>query len=82
MPHKIALQAAAQAVYGTAQLALASLQQGIKPQELLDTVTSPGGTTIAGLIAAENRGFSCATLAAVQAALERDSELARHNPAQ
>lgn len=71
-----ALRAAAGAVLGAAQLVLDSLESDIRPQALIDTVTSPGGTTIAGLIAAEEEGFSRATLAAVAACIDRDQEIA------
>lgn len=71
-----ALRAAAGAVLGAAQLALDSLESGVRPQALIDTVTSPGGTTIAGLIAAEEEGFSCAAVAAVAACIARDREIA------
>lgn len=67
-----ALHAAIHAVLGSAQLALHALDRGTKPQELIDTVTSPGGTTIAGLIAAEQAGFSVSTVTAVQACIARD----------
>ena len=70
------LRIAAQAVLGSAQLALQALDSSIRPQALIDTVTSPGGTTIAGLIAAEREGFSNATVAAVTAAIARDQEIA------
>ncbi|MDD7465227.1 MAG: pyrroline-5-carboxylate reductase [Actinomycetaceae bacterium] len=69
------LRCAAQGVLGAAQLALTELDAGVHPQALIDTVTSPGGTTIAGLIAAERNGFSNATLAAVRACIDRDREL-------
>ena len=70
------LRIAAQAVLGSAQLALQALDSGTRPQALIDTVTSPGGTTIAGLIAAEKAGFSNAAVAAVTAAIARDREIA------
>jgi pyrroline-5-carboxylate reductase len=68
-----AREAATQAVLGSAAL----LQQGgWHPWELIDQVSSPGGTTIAGLNALEERGFSASVVAAVQAAIERDQQLA------
>ncbi len=65
---------AAQAVMGSAQLVLDKLGT-VKPAALVDQVTSPGGTTIAGLIAAEKAGFSNSVLAAVEAAIARDAEM-------
>lgn len=71
------LRCAAQAVLGAAQLVLDGLDQNVRPQALIDTVTSPGGTTVAGLIAAENSGFTNATIAAVQACIARDQEMVK-----
>lgn len=66
---------AAQAVLGSAQLVLDSLDTH-SPAELRDQVTSPGGTTIAGLIAMEDAGFTPAVVDAVNAAIARDHEIA------
>lgn len=66
---------AAQAVLGSAQLVLDSLNTHT-PAELRDQVTSPGGTTIAGLIAMEDAGFTPAVIDAVNAAIARDNEIA------
>lgn len=66
---------AAQAVLGSAQLVLDSLGTNT-PGELRDQVTSPGGTTIAGLIAMENAGFTPAVIDAVNAVIKREAEIA------
>ncbi|KTF04713.1 MULTISPECIES: pyrroline-5-carboxylate reductase [Trueperella] len=65
---------AAQAVLGSAHLVLDQLGTHT-PSELRDQVTSPGGTTIAGLIAMEASGFTPAVIDAVNAAIARDREL-------
>ncbi len=68
-----ALQLAAQTVAGAAALVL---QSGLHPALLRDQVTSPGGTTIAGLAALEARAFRSACIEAVRAAAHRARELA------
>lgn len=68
----IALKLAAQTMLGAAQLCL----KGDKhPAELKDMVTSPGGTTIAGLQALEEGGLRATLMAAVEAATRRSQEL-------
>jgi pyrroline-5-carboxylate reductase len=68
----IAYQLALQTVLGTAQLLQES---GIHPAQLKDRVTSPGGTTIAGVAALEQGGVRAAFIAAVLAAYRRSQEL-------
>ena len=72
LPRAIASQLALQTVLGTAQLLQASQWH---PAQLKDRVTSPGGTTIAGVRALENAGFRSAIIEAVQAAYRRSQEL-------
>lgn len=50
-------------------------QSGDTPENLRTAVTSPGGTTFAGLAAMEAAGFKQAIHAAVQAAKQRSEEL-------
>ena len=54
---------------------LAEREAGTIPAQLIDRVTSPGGTTIAGLLAAEEGGLSTALVGAVDASIHADSHL-------
>ncbi|PSB30458.1 pyrroline-5-carboxylate reductase [Stenomitos frigidus] len=74
LPRAIALKLALQTVKGTAQLLQES---GTHPGELKDQVTSPGGTTIAGIAALERAGFRSALIDAVLAAHQRSQDLGR-----
>ncbi|MDR1469957.1 MAG: pyrroline-5-carboxylate reductase [Spirochaetaceae bacterium] len=65
LPRDKALRYAALTVEGAAALAL---QSGKHPGVLKDEVTSPGGTTIRGIAALEDRGFRGAVMSAVLAA--------------
>ena len=70
----IALKLAAQTLLGAAKLCL----RGDKhPAELRDMVTSPGGTTIAGLRALEDGKLRATLMAAVEAATMRAKELGK-----
>ena len=72
LPRATAAQLALQTVLGTAQLLRES---GWHPAELKDRVTSPGGTTIAGVAQLEKAGFRSALIEAVKAAYCRAREL-------
>ncbi len=74
LPRDMALQMAAQTVYGSARLVLAS---GKHPGVLKDQVCSPGGTTIEGIAQLEKAGLRSALIEAVSAAAERSRELGR-----
>jgi pyrroline-5-carboxylate reductase len=67
-----ALQLAASTVAGGAAMVL---ETGKSPAELREAVTSPGGTTLAGLAALEEHKFTEAVVAAVAAATRRSKEL-------
>ncbi|MCE5322837.1 pyrroline-5-carboxylate reductase [bacterium] len=73
LPRNIALQLSAQTVFGSAKMVLES---GEHPMKLKDQVTSPGGTTIAGMDALDKNGFRTALMEAVKAATKRSEELA------
>jgi pyrroline-5-carboxylate reductase len=72
LPRDAAYKLAFQTVYGAAKLALES---GQHPGALKDQVTSPGGTTIAGLERLETGGVRAALYDAVAAATARSKEL-------
>jgi len=72
LPRDAALRLAAQTVMGTGKLLLETRQH---PAQVKDAVSSPGGTTIAGVAALEANGFRHALITAVQAATVRAREL-------
>ena len=72
LPRALAIKLAAQTLAGSGKLCIES---GLHPAQLRDQVTSPGGTTIAGIHALENHGVRGAFYDAVQAVLARSKEL-------
>ena len=72
LPRATALQLAAQTVAGAAQMVL---RGELHPSQLKEQVTSPGGTTIAGLHAMEQGGVRAALMNAVLSASQRSREL-------
>ena len=72
LPKDKALVYAAQTVLGAAAMVL---ETGKHPAELKDMVTSPAGTTIAGLAALEEGAFRSTVIKAVEAAWKRAAEL-------
>jgi pyrroline-5-carboxylate reductase len=74
LPRTLAAKLALQTVRGTTEL---MIQKDLHPALLKDQVTSPGGTTIAGVASLEASGFRAALIQAVQAAYRRSQELGR-----
>jgi pyrroline-5-carboxylate reductase len=74
LPRTIAAQLVTQTMLGAATLLD---ETGDTPESLRAAVTSPGGTTAAGLQALEAHGVRAALLDAVEAATERSRELGR-----
>lgn len=72
LPRTIATQLAAQTLKGAAEMVL---QTGQHPGVLKDGVTSPGGTTIAGVEALEKGGLRPTVISAVTAATKRSMQL-------
>lgn len=72
LPKALSLKLATQTVLGAARMVG---ETGEHPAVLRDRVTSPGGTTIAGLHAAEALGIRNALMSAVLAAAKRSEEL-------
>ena len=74
LPRPLALELAAQTVYGSAKMVL---ETGEHPAKLRDMVTSPGGTTIEGLHALEKGRLRATLMNAVEAATARSKELGK-----
>lgn len=72
LPRKLALDLAVQTVVGAAEMLATTSEH---PAVLREMVTSPAGTTMAGLRELENRGVRSAFIEAVRAAAIRSGEL-------
>lgn len=73
LPQGLATQLAHATLAGAAAMLTES---GLPVRELREMVTSPGGTTLAGLSTLDQRGFREAVIAAVETATRRARELA------
>lgn len=76
MNKSVALEVAAQAVKGSADMILSSESH---PYELIDRVCSPGGTTIEGVTALQKNGFENAINSAVEASYNKDCKMRAKN---
>jgi pyrroline-5-carboxylate reductase len=74
LSREVSLKLAIQTVYGAARMALDSAKH---LSELKDEVASPGGTTIAGLYALEQKSLKGTVMEAVMRATERSQELGK-----
>ncbi|KAF3951833.1 hypothetical protein CMV_022558 [Castanea mollissima] len=75
LPRELGLGLASQTVLGAASIAT---KTGKHPGQLKDEVTSPGGTTIAGIHELEKGGFRGTLMNAVIAAANRSRELSQN----
>jgi pyrroline-5-carboxylate reductase len=73
LPREVATLLAAQTAYGAARMVL---ETDLHPALLKDQVTTPGGTTIAGIQALEEGKLRATLIRAVQRSAERAKELA------
>lgn len=74
LPRQTAITLAAQTLLGAAKMVL---DTGNHPAVLRDQVTSPAGTTIAGIKVMEERGVRAALLAAVETATEKSKAMGK-----
>jgi pyrroline-5-carboxylate reductase len=74
LPREVAARLARQTIYGAGKM---MADTGTEPAELRAAVTTPAGTTAAGLSALEERGVRAAMAAAVAAATGRSIELGK-----
>jgi pyrroline-5-carboxylate reductase len=72
IPRALAMELAVQTVLGSARMVLETKEH---PAKLRDMVTSPGGTTIAGMHELEKGRLRASVMSAVEAAAKRSREL-------
>ncbi|XP_063910114.1 uncharacterized protein LOC135127567 [Zophobas morio] len=77
LPRDLAYRLASQTVLGAAQMVR---DTKVHPGVLKDDVTSPAGSTAAGLHFLEEKGFRAAVIGAVQAATARCREVSQSDP--
>jgi pyrroline-5-carboxylate reductase len=72
LSNEVALELAAQSMIGAGRM---MLESGMTPKELVDSVCSPGGTTIEGVKVLENRGLRNTVIEAVEAAIKKSRSM-------
>jgi len=72
LPRPVAAELAINTIYGAGKM---MVETGTSPVDLRAAVTTPAGTTAAGLAALEDHGLRAAISAAVGAATERSIEI-------
>ncbi len=72
LPKKLATEISAKAILGSCEKFLVSNEN---PWELVDQVSSPGGTTVAGVVALEEAGFIPAIIKGINTTIEKDQEM-------
>lgn len=77
LPRAVAMELAVQTVLGSARMVLETKEH---PAKLRDMVTSPGGTTIAGMHELEKGRLRAVLMSAVEAAAKRSRELGGKPP--
>jgi len=79
LPRAEALELAAQTLQGTARMVL---QTGVHPASIKDSVTTPGGCTIAGLLSLEDGRIRSTIARAIQVATEKAHDLGQPQKAE
>ena len=74
LPKDTATKIVAETVAASANMLLSS---GENPWSLVDKVSSPGGTTVAGVVSLEHDGFVTAVIDAITATVEKDKALGK-----
>ena len=72
LPKAEALQIVAETVAASAEMILRSDKH---PQQLVDEVSSPAGTTVEGMVALHERGFKAMIIAAITATIDKEKSL-------
>ncbi|MGT2885068.1 pyrroline-5-carboxylate reductase [Streptococcus ferus] len=73
-PKTTALDIVTQTLLATSENLLQSDQS---PNDFIDKVSSPGGTTVAGLLDLEKTGFTASTVSAIDATINRSQQLSK-----